>query len=338
VTPTTGPNLPIPNVRELATLGKLAQVVAELSRDDLRILHADAYLIVTPVVFQNHTRRLEIARRHHTCARSFQSLEPDCLDRFHDDLEAVIDYLFRHAIKPIENLEGWVTRRLRAATVDGYRRRRGAIGALQRPRLPAWLATELGHEPRLTTLALQMLQWVGIDRTAGTSQWPLEVWTDRRAQETGDYDRACRAVTDDVEKVLAAMRRRPTWFANFVERPLGRKQAPVAIRSYPDATMPEPRYVVQATHQDLVEAHVLEVVGAALDAIERRIGQGEDPYAVVSGALTTAFNSGTGVEELDDLPASAADMSAAVARSVADPDTLDRIVAVVLDLLAPRSA
>lgn len=332
----TGPRL---DVRELAGRGVLARVARELSPADLRILRADAFRIVTPVVFQNHTRRLEIARRHFHCARSFQSLRPECLDRFYDDLESVIEYLFRRATMPIANLEGWVTRRLRAATVDGYRRRRSdLLGALQRPRLPRWLVAALGGDPRRQRLALNLLEWVGAGHTAGTeSPWPLDVWANRYAVETGDHDGARRAVLDDVAAVLAAMRGRPNWYEKFVERPLSRQQPPVAMREYRDAALSGPGSTVRAAHDELVEAHVRELIKAAIDEIQRRLGRRENMRTVVVEVLTTTFSSGTGAEYLDQYPHADTDLSEALGRRLADPARLDRIVAVVMDLLGVRT-
>jgi hypothetical protein len=332
-TESTPPNF---DVRELARKGTLAQTAYELTGEDLRNLRTEAYVIALPVVFQNHTHRLEVGRRHFKCVRSFQSLEPECLDRFHDDLESVVDYLLRHATSPINNLEGWMTRRLLAATVDGYRRRRGAIGALQRPRLPGWLIMELGDDERLMRLALQMLEWVGIERTAGTSQWPLEAWAEQWTAATGDHHHAQRAVAAGVERVLTAMRSRPSWYDRFIERPMGHKQAPVAPRAHSDMSALEPAYVIQMAHAEAMDVYILEVVEAALESIEFRIGRGEDPRTVIVDVLTTAFTSGTGAEDLAERPDSGTDLSEALARRIAEPETLDRIVAVCLELLAFR--
>src|SRR6185369_13070063 len=101
---------------------------------------------------------------------------------------------------PIKNLEGWVASRIRPATVDGHRRRRGLRGAQQRPRVPAWLAAELGGEPWLTTLATRILEWVGVTTTAGTELWPLDAWAELRTTVTDDPVRSGPAhVRADVE-------------------------------------------------------------------------------------------------------------------------------------------
>src|SRR4029450_10041041 len=80
------------------------------------------------------TRGIERRRGHRTCAIGVEHLEPDCLDKYEDDVEAVLDDLLRHATVAIHNLEGWVRSRLVNGTVDGNRRRRGRQGARARPR------------------------------------------------------------------------------------------------------------------------------------------------------------------------------------------------------------
>ena len=137
--------------------------------------------IAAPLVFLRVTRPMERRRGHHRCAAGLGQLAHDCLDRFHDDVDAVLHDLFAHADLPIGNLEGWLTMRMPRATVDGYRRRRGERGAPQRPRVPVWLATELGDEAWLVELAKAILDWAGTDATAGGSLWPLTAWAERRS-------------------------------------------------------------------------------------------------------------------------------------------------------------
>jgi hypothetical protein len=320
-------------VRELARRGILATEVRAMPHSERRLLRIEAYEIVWPVVFHRLTRRLETGRGHHRCASSVRRLEQECLDRFHDDVDAVLDDLFGNAKVPIANLEGWVSRRITAATVNAHRRRRGERGALQRPRLPGWLADALGHEPRLLALAVDLLVWVGVETTAGTQLWPLDAWAERRGAQTGDHQGAHRTVTEDVAAVLAAMRRRPTWYQRYVERPLGRKQAPLRLVSWttrPDSS-PEPSYLSLSGH-DIDDARLLERAAAAVTTIEARLARSEDPRAVVVDVLTTVFDPGTGAEELDRCPGSGPDAGEMVTALLADPATLDRVVSVVREL------
>jgi hypothetical protein len=325
------------DVRELARQGILATHVLRVSDTDRRLLRANAVELVWPVVYDRLTRRLEISRDHHACASSIHRLEPACLDRFHDDVDAVVDDLFRHAKVPIHNLEGWVARRLTASTVDAYRRRRGRRGALQRPRLPGWLSSTLGREPRLMRLALDMLDWVGVDMPAPATVWPVASWAERRSMVVGDYDAAYRSVAQDVEIVLAAMRRRPKWYADFVERPLSRKPLPLPYAPPADSGPSdlEPWSAMRARQQDADDALLLEMAADAVAEIALRLRSGDDPRSAVVDVLKALFGPGTGAESLDRLPGDGRDVDEVVLALLADPAAIDRITSVVLDLLAP---
>jgi len=246
-----------------------------------------------------------------------------------------VDDLLRNAKVPIHHLEGWVSKRLPASTIDAYRRRRGERGALQRPRLPGWLAAGLNHDPLLMELALEMLEWAGVETTAGIHTWPLGVWAERRAVLTGDYDSARRAVADDVETVLAAMRARPKWYADYVERPLGHKQAPLLLTHGTDAGSPPERdHSIRARKHEADDTRLLELAAAAVQAMEIRLADGENPQTVVTEVLATVFGPGTVAEELDLRPGQGSDTDEVVAALLADPAAMDRIVRVVLDLLS----
>jgi len=307
----------IPSVRELARRGDLVVHTAEAGEEERRRLRAEMYEIIQPVVFTQLTRKLEIKRGHTRCAVSVRMLEDDCLDRFHDDMDAVLDDVFRNAKAPISNLEGWVSKRLTAVTVDAHRRRRGERGALQRPRrIPGWLAANLGDDERLKELAADMLEFVGMEATAGIEVWPVDVWAARRAATHGDYDAARRAVLRDVATVVAAMRRRPKWYDDYVERPLGRKRAPLlpAPRTGPEM---EP-----ASHEDPADTRLTELAAVAVAAIETRMARGEEPRIVVIDVLTTVFGAAETTSAEDPVV------------DLADEASLDRLVATVLAIVA----
>ncbi|MET7423465.1 hypothetical protein [Dactylosporangium sp. NPDC005555] len=324
-------------VRDMARRGVLAEHAESVSGPEYARLTGGAYDIVWPVVFQRMTRGFEIRRGHPGCAASVTGLRPDCLDRFQDDVEAVLDDLLRNAKVPIHNLDGWITRRLNAATVDAHRRRRGERGALQRPRMPGWLATALGDDPWLTALAVDILVWVGVPSTAGTGVWPLGAWAGQRALTTGEARVDEADVLTDVETVLAAMRQSPMWFANFVERPLGRKQAPVlsAPRTDPDHPAELPQLALTEPHER-ADAHLVELAAGAVDAIERRIRLGHDPRTVVAAVLRTVFSGGSGAEEMDLTPGTTPGDAERAAALVADEATVGRITETVLDILGDR--
>ena len=265
-------------LRELAAAGRLSA-----SRDDSTFMHlrAAAYEMVWPLVWLRHTKQVEVDKGHLRCASSFGRMENGCLDGFHDDVESVIDYLFNYAKQPIANLEGWITSRIRAATVDGYRRRRGSRGALQRIRVPRWLSNELDNDPWLVELAARIIEWVGVSTTAGVEIWPLEAWSDLRAAVTAAP--AAPAVTAaDVERVLAAMSTtHPNWFAKYIERPLGRKPFPVGMRSESD----RPSTAEEHLRAERDDAVLARLAAATADAISAGLADGCDPDELVPRVL-----------------------------------------------------
>jgi hypothetical protein len=315
-------------LRELARTGRLADTVASAEGAELRMLRSAAYDVVWPIVFSRLTYRVEQRRGHLRCMGGVDQLADECLDGFHDDVEAVVEDLLSHARQPVHHLEAWIAGRVNAATVDAYRRRRGERGALQRPRLPAWLAAELGHDSWLTTLAVQILVWVGVKQTAGTEVWPVDSWAQDRGRHTGNWRGSePGVVAREIDMVLAAMRRRPAWFESFVERPLGSKQAPVAV-------VPVGGTDQVAAPLDLsdpfaqLESEMLRLAAAAVDAISNRRGNGEDTQAIVVEVVQRVF--GTPLTALlDRAPHEVTDPVSEVTGALADPATVDRIVATV---------
>ncbi|MGV9365777.1 hypothetical protein [Amycolatopsis sp. NPDC003731] len=277
------------HVRQLASRGELADRVAAADGDDRRCLRATVFEIAQPVVFRNLTRKLELSRGHYRCAAAVCHLDDQCLDRFHDDMEAVIDDVFRNARIPITSLEGWIRRRLVQATVDGYRRRRSERGALQRPRVPRWLAAELGADPVLLALAVGILDFVGTDSVPAAGIWPFDRWAEDRVASGTAPSAARRAVERETALVLSAMRRRPRWYENYVERPLGRKRPP---------SVPVPRFSAEegaelpaepAFGQEELDTRLARAV-VAVAAIDRRIAGGEPPEAVVLDVVSAVFD------------------------------------------------
>ncbi len=278
-------------VRALARRGVLAATVAGAGEAQRVRLTSGTYDIAWPVVFSGLTQGLERRRGHPACATSVCHLADDCLDRFEDDVEAVVHDVMRFAQKPINNLEAWIGSRLNAATVDGHRRRRGAVGALQRPRPPKWLVDALGGDRWLVHLATQVLIWVGNPATAGAELWPTESWAVLRGKVTGDWGSAGRPdIRDEIETVLAAMRRRPAWFASYVERPLGRKQAPV-LRVLPgdhDSPLDRPSLAL-VDRSEMDDAYMRTLAYEAVVAIQARIARGEPAETVVTEVIRVVF-------------------------------------------------
>ncbi|KHD75408.1 hypothetical protein MB27_23405 [Actinoplanes utahensis] len=321
-------------LRDLAGAGTLTATAAAATPAERAELTGAAYDVVWPIVYARITRRFEQLRGHATCASGVAHLTDECLDRFHDDVEAVVADLLAHARQPVHRLEAWITRRLVAATVDGHRRRRGARGALQRPRLPGWVATALGNDRWLTTLALEVLTWVGVSVTAGAEVWPLEVWSQHRATATGDWSGSTPAVTArDVDTVLTVMRRRPEWYEAYVERPLGAKQPPVARAPLDAGEAVSPLALSDAN--DRVETELLRLAADAVQAIETRLSHGEPAETIVVDVIRTVFG-GAVTTTLDQAPHTAPDPLGDVAGALTDMATLNRIVTTVLSIVNTR--
>ncbi|MCR6483151.1 hypothetical protein M8542_10010 [Amycolatopsis sp. OK19-0408] len=318
----TYPSFAPSDVRQLARAGRLAGSAAHAPPGDLARLRGAVYTVAWPLVFARITKPLERRRHHPDCARGLESLRPDCLDRFHDDVEAVVDHALRRATGPIENFDGWLATRLSPATVDAHRRRRGEIGALQRPRLPGWLAEALGGDPWLGELALQVLIWAGVPATAGGELWPLAGWAERRAEVTGEP--AGRDTLDrEVRQVLAAMRTRPKWYAEHVERPLGHKRAPVA--PMPADGPAELTALQLVAPEEADDDRLTRLAEQALTAIEARLDRGHDPAAAVTAVVRCVFGTGS--------PHHGSTLDDWLATALADESRLEEIVATVLAVL-----
>lgn len=320
-------------VRRLAREGLLVKDFRTADDSRRRRLRAGAGEIAGPLLFLRLTRAIERGHGHHRCATGLHRLAPNCLDRYHDDLESVLDHLFTYADKPIAGLEGWLTSRLRQAAVDGYRRRRGARGALQRPRPPVWLTGALRHDAWLVELATAILEWVGHDATAGVSLWPLGVWAERRAAHTGDHAAGEAVVAHEVELVLTTMRRRPTWYDKYVERPLGHKQAPVWSPSRTtDGSLADPE-PVSAPPDEVDEALLRQLASIAIDAMSARLELGQEPAVVVAEVLQVVFGSMPDALGPDRAPGPGQAGPDRVLALIGEPEQLDRIVTAVLRVL-----
>lgn len=318
----------IAELREIAAAGILTAALERTLPAQRHALSGAAFAVAWPVVYQRLTRGVERRRGHGGCASSVFQMTQDCLDRFYDDVEAAVDDLLAHAHTPILSLEGWIASRLNASTVNAHRRRRGRVGALQRPRLPKWLIQALDHDPWLTELATQMLLWVGVSTTAGVGLWPLEAWALRRAATAGDRAGASSAaVARDVETVLAAMRTHREWHARYVERPLGHKQAPITSAS----AMADATPLLLRDRDDAEDAELTRRASVALRAIEARLVGREDPSVAIPEVIRTVFTGGA--RDLDWPPLTGPDYEHSVSAALRDPDQAGQVVATVLRIL-----
>jgi transcriptional regulator with XRE-family HTH domain len=316
------------SLRALAAAGLLASHVRNAPNAERRSLFAQAYEIAAPIVFTLVTRGAELARGHRGCASGPQMLLPACHDSHQDDVKAVIDDLLERSVVPIAHIEGWIATRITSAVVNAHRRRRGARGALQRPRPPRWLVTALGDDPWLTDLAVQVLLWVGVPHTAGAGLWPLDAWADRRRLITGDATAGRAAVSRDLDQVLDAMRDNPRWYELYVERPLGHKEPPLL----PEREFVRGQAVELAALDDTDDSQLRVLASEAIEAITHRINQGHDPQTVVPEVIAAIFNKQDRVEERDLLPGDSS-LDDRVAGILTDPDTMNRIVTTVVGLL-----
>ena len=253
------------------------------------------------------------------------SLEPDCLDYFHNDVEAVVHDVLTHATAHIHNLKGWIVPRLGAATVNAHRRRRGERGALQRPRLPGWLEQSLGHDPWLGQLAVALLTWVGVPATAGASPWPLERWSDLRAEATGDWTGSdLSTVERDVERILAAMRRRPQWFADNVERPLGAKTPAVARVQVGGRTALDPPGLALVDPHEFRDSHLTELAWIAIEAIRQRVHADGDIRQATEAVVRELFGRPDLRSTLADEPNAVPDVAEQITTILGDPQSYQR--------------
>lgn len=327
-------NRAVARLRALASAGDLATAAAP-GRPDRGELVGAAYAIVWPIVFARLTRRFEQQRGHRRCAAGVGNLLDECLDRFHDDVEAVVDDLLTHARKPVLQVEAWVSARLGTATVNAYRRRRATRGALQRPRLPGWLADELGRDRWLGTLATNILVWVGVGTTAGSELWPLEVWAQERGACTGDWPGSDPAtVESEVVRVLAAMRKRPEWYESFVERPLGAKEPPVAA-SVTDAYGEPVAPLSLADPDQSVDEELHRLAHHAVRVIADRLRRGGDPQLIVAEVIRTVFG-GAFAGVLDRAPYSGCDPLGGLTGAIVDDEQLARITTTALAIVGER--
>jgi hypothetical protein len=326
------PAISVAQLSSLAATGGLAAVAAEGPQSHAR-LGAAVYATAWPIVFSRVTRTVELRRGHHGCMRSVSALTPECLDCFEDDVAAVVDYVLRFADTPILDLEGWIASRVQKACVDGHRRRRGARGALQRPRLPEFVAAGLGGDPWLCFLGVAVLTWAGLPMTAGCGLWPLDEWgRARQARVPGADAGDAAAVERDVETVLAVMRSRPAWYERYLEVPLGRKQAPVYAAGADD--VPAALQIVETHEFD--DAMLVRLAGLALDGFRRRIAAGQLPGEAVAAAVGEAFGGACASWGADRPPHQDPLPADRIAALLRDPEEVDRLAGAVLDIVGAQ--
>lgn len=338
-------------LRSLAASGELHRTAAEAPPGAVAELRSAAFGIALPLVWERHTRPLEARKGHRQCVSAISRLAPDCLDGLTDDLEAVVSGLMSYR-RPIGNLEGWLTRRMANAIKDGNRVRRARnMGAQQRVRVPAQIASALGGNPWLTSLAGRVLQWAGVPGTAGTGLWPISAWAEDRARITGEWETigSQGRVATDLKLVLDTMQRwDPAWYDRYVERPLGRKWAPVAFDpaeaadggSSAAAGAAGPAWLELVPRSERADAQLLELAATSLGLMQAGLTAGRPLPGVVAEALAKTFLGPRSVcSEMDERPLDGShDTFSTVATVLADPVALARVTAAVAGILGVDSA
>jgi hypothetical protein len=336
---TSWPEMPdmtmhIAHIRRLARQGHLARSARTASGAERAQLTGAVFAIAAPLVFGRVTRGFETRRGHRACAIALHRMADECLDRFYDDTEAVVADVLAHAHDPIHNLEGWIVPRLRAATVNAHRIRRGQRGALQRPRLPGWLAMRLEGDEWLCQLALEILTWVGVDATSGIVIWPLDSWAERRGVITGDWTTSTpRTVEREVERVLAIMRTKPKWYADHVERPFGAKSTPVAPGPAAREVADEPPALALVEPHELADIRRTALATIALSAIGSGLLAEGDARNVVVSVISTVFGRLDWQRDIADAPHTASGDDESVLTLIDDPAAIERVVTEVLNIL-----
>jgi hypothetical protein len=323
-------------LRQLAASGDLWRTgitePAEVSR-----LRSEAFEIALPLVWERHTRGLEMRKGHRRCTTAISALPPECLDGFTDDLEAVVTGLLAYR-RPIASVEGWITMRMGNAIKDGHRVRRAKeMGAQQRVRVPSGLAARLGGDPWLLALAERVLQWTGVRQAAGSDLWPIGQWTEDRAAITRIPESlSVVSVTDQVSMVLAAMKEwDAAWYDRYVEQPLGRKWAPPTTDS---SDVPENSLLDLVPEYERAEGRLIDSAATCLEAIRAALGEDYDPCEAVENALIATYLIDWKPTDLDQVPSTSYDVGDVVTAIMTDRGTLDRVTAEVLDIVAFEQA
>jgi len=150
---------------------------------------------------------------------------------------------------------------------------RGALALVigERPRPPQWLYVGLEQDPWLSALAGDILAWVGVPASAGTKVWPLDAWLERLIGEASGRRTTGPVGRNDPQECATELNgEHARWRAEYVERPPGRKQAPVFTIRPAAATrlarLPSDDELAQARHRTGNAPHAT----AAGDSSHRR--------------------------------------------------------------------
>jgi hypothetical protein len=160
----------------------------------------------------------------------------------------------------------------------------------------------------------------------------LDSWVELRAGITGEaHTSDTRVVRREVDRVLAAMRERPQWYQDHVERPLGAKTPPLAPTFTTNGKVAEPPELVLTTPADTIDFRLTDLAALALCAIEDQLVAGPCDDTAIGRIIAAVF----GRLDSDAALAQAPDAlgGRGIGALVDDPVQLDRIVSVVREIL-----
>jgi hypothetical protein len=309
---------------------------------DLRFFALHGYAANLGHIAEFHTAAWEIflpiARRQHRkiCRNCTDRglVRPICADRTNENAIALLERFFR-ARQEIEVLEAWATAALMNAIIDHYRKQRGERGALQRARVPKWLAAALGHDPKHVLLAELIIDWAGVPTTGCLSSlWPYGEWAERCAHLAGGrHAYGEREVRRDVEHVLAVMRRqRPAWLAEHILEPLTYQEVPVVHE--PGGTAYEEFRRARDASAAKDEQYLDESASHLIAALQAEARRGGLSAAVVRHLIVAEFGRRPAGRDVGRVPGDGpADLDDAVQAALTD-DRIDALVAEVLAILA----
>jgi len=133
--------------------------------------------------------------------------------------------------------------------------------------------------------------------------------------------------------VMDAMRSRRQWFDDHVETPLGHKVTSVVSAGLDSQGRPVDPAPLSLTEPD--EVHnglLLDLAGAAIDAMAARLRAGEDARTVVVEVVRRLFGS-PAADDLDRPPLAGSTEDEQVAVLLADRRAVDRVVDAVLRIV-----
>ena len=131
--------------------------------------------------------------------------------------------------------------------------------------------------------------------------------------------------------MLAVLRQRETWFARHVDMPLGHKTAPIG--GSPGEHAGEPKPLLPAEPGEILESRITDLAALAVEAIRVRVQRGEEAVTAVRTVLAALFLTGSGAEEIDQLPGTGEGRDERLSAILADPAALTLLADQVMGIV-----